>query len=85
MDHIFRGQVVGTRDPCFTSRASAQALALFFQTGTGCRVNSTADTPASQEAGVGGIDDSLGLKGRDVAKHDLDMSRHEFLLRRGVE
>src|SRR4029450_3037346 len=55
--------------------ASAQRAALLQQVRAGGTVDGAVDTPAPQQARLGGVDDGVDLERRDVGAHCLDRRR----------
>ena len=71
VDNTARRQIVPLGKLCVSGFAAAQGATLLQQAGTGRAVNGTIDTSASEQGGVGRIDDRIDLQRGDVGLNGL--------------
>ena len=67
VDDVAAWKLVGSCDPRLPCRTAAQGAALLQQSPASRTMYGSVDATATQEAVVGGIDDRIDLKTRDVA------------------
>ena len=74
MNDEFRRQLVATRDFRFTGAATIERAAFFQQLRAGGAVYCAVNTAATEERGVGGVDDGI-----DLQRDDVGFDRQQFV------
>ena len=74
--HMACGQIVTTRNSGFTHWAAAEGAALGEEFWPRRAMNGPIDSTATQERGVGRVDDGIDVQGRDVGGGNLERDRH---------
>ena len=71
MDHIFGGKPVSLRDLCLSRLASVQRAAFSQQLRSGRAVDRAVYPAPAQQRSIGGVDNGVHRKGRDISTYDL--------------